>query len=219
MQVRGETLKKGERLRTVRDLCLRSDHIAREKGWYDGQEHDDRPMALVTGLFHSEVSEALEEWRAHRKADETYFEPSGKPCGIGIELADVVIRICQRAGKRGGDLEEIMDTDKRSTDDETPLSPVRRTVTEGRDAEEAFPALLADVHACLSMAYVCYHSTAWQDLLSRQGLPCTPMRWWARVLNRIFAYAKETKLDLWSLIEMKEDYNAGRSFRHGGKKA
>ncbi len=46
-------------------------------------------------LMHSELSEALEEMRAGRAANELYYNPDKptKPEGVPAELADVVIRI------------------------------------------------------------------------------------------------------------------------------
>ena len=44
----------------------------------------------MIALIHSEVSEALEEWRNSRMESLTI---SGKPEGWGSELADIVIRV------------------------------------------------------------------------------------------------------------------------------
>lgn len=66
--------------------------IAVEKGWWDRRR--DIPELLC--LVHSEVSEALE---AYRKADSE---------GFAEELADILIRIFDMAGKFGIDLEAAL---------------------------------------------------------------------------------------------------------------
>lgn len=75
---------------------------AKEKGWWEGTTPDQRFSEFIA-LVHSELSEALEEKRAGHGLTEVYYseDKPGKPEGVGIELADAVIRIldfCEAAG-------------------------------------------------------------------------------------------------------------------------
>lgn len=74
-----------------------------DKGWYE----EPRTFGEIIALVHSELSEALEDYRAGRVITEIYFEGE-KPCGIPIELADVLIRIFDTCGYYGIDLEEAV---------------------------------------------------------------------------------------------------------------
>lgn len=75
--------------------------LAKSKGWWD----DERELPEILALIHSEISEALEEGRK-----DVYFsvDTSDKPEGVAVELVDAVIRIMDYFGKRGWDMEEIL---------------------------------------------------------------------------------------------------------------
>lgn len=72
-----------------------------EHGWWD----EERGFPEIVALCHSELSEALEEYRNGRMPDEVYHGNGGKPEGIPIELADVIIRIFDYCGYAGIDID------------------------------------------------------------------------------------------------------------------
>lgn len=78
--------------------------LAREKGWWPrvSAKYVEDKIGEKIALIHSELSEALEEFRNGKMS--FYYEEGGKPGGFGIELADAIIRIgdlfeaCRNAG-------------------------------------------------------------------------------------------------------------------------
>lgn len=62
-------------------------------GWWEGERKIDEIYALI----HSELSEALEEYRSGK---EMIYYVDGKPEGIAVELADAVIRILDYVAQR-----------------------------------------------------------------------------------------------------------------------
>lgn len=80
------------------------------KGWWNNNHHRNIPEALA--LVHSEVSEALEEYRNAREGDDLdaiYYtgdaDAKPKPEGFAIELADIIIRVLDLAQGLGIDLD------------------------------------------------------------------------------------------------------------------
>jgi NTP pyrophosphatase (non-canonical NTP hydrolase) len=84
----------------INELVQESHERAVSKGFYDPPPSVEQRLCLI----HSEVSEALEAFRAGEL--ETSLNETGKPEGFPSELADVVIRICDFAGHLGIDLEK-----------------------------------------------------------------------------------------------------------------
>lgn len=171
--------------------------IACEKGWWDGPP---RSLAALTLLMQSENAEALEDFRANKALTEIWYEgEKRKPCGIPVELADTIIRICDFAGHHGIDLEAAY---------EKTLPP-----KDGKrgDFEEA----LARSNYSISMAYGNHEMLrqAESDLLtSAQNF------WLAQACRYIIEFCDASGIDLDAAIQIKTEFNRTRPARHGGKR-
>lgn len=191
-----------------------------EHGWWENQ----RSFGEIVALCHSELSEALEEFRAKRpmvwyactEADpekpclpESEYDcqnfgeeacckyRSAKPEGIAVELADCIIRILDWFGK------EELDVD-------TLLEEAPRTVM--CDVPGIYAASLGDYiarwHLLVSLAYSCWCRIS--------GTYAAALRL-ALCVREIMHWAEENGVDLEAIIAQKHEYNKTRPYRHGGK--
>jgi NTP pyrophosphatase (non-canonical NTP hydrolase) len=115
---------------TIADLQARVHKIAQDKGWWEAE----RSVGDLIALMHSELTEALEEYREGRGPGEVYYTcqeldgdgrvvrklvaesraeiPPGtlaRPEGVAVQLGDCVIRILDFCAHLGTDLESLLE--------------------------------------------------------------------------------------------------------------
>jgi len=85
-------------------LQERIHQTAVSKGWWDD---GDLNFGELCALIHAKVSEAFEAYRDGHDIDEVWVD-DGKPEGVFVELADVIIRILDAAERYKVDMAKII---------------------------------------------------------------------------------------------------------------
>ena len=182
-----------------------------EHGWWE----KELPFASIISLCHSELSEALEEYRDNKPnvyvvrevkvyrrygycieeeidnkeiTDITDWKENEKPEGIAVELADCIIRILDYCGRHNVIVEEGF----------VPY-PCKYLELDEKDSE--FENFLCICHFWLSKSF---------DNDSVAAL--------LKVIDLILIWAKNNDIDMYETIRIKHEYNKTRSYKHGGKK-
>lgn len=157
--------------------------------WYEVKMKTDGTVVSKT-MSSAEKAEAEKHDGKFGRGD-VFVE--AKPCGIPIELADFVIRVCQHVGTAG----------KARKFDE--LFEARNEI----DIHPDLDTLIAEVHLSVSLAYNAKKYQAGSDHYLEDL---------AEGLCEVFAFCDANKIDLWAAIDEKEAFNRTRPIRHGGKK-
>lgn len=215
---------------------LRNDvhQVAVEHGWWE------RPLTFseIIVMCHSELSEAMEEFRAGRpmvycdgKKTNAACEDGGctgidclkefpgrKPEGVAVELGDCILRILDYMGRVGGDVDGIM----RRMWGAAP-SPVN---------DKPLPDLVAGCHYLLSSAYA---SQRQAEMVGRKkngkvkparqfhpfrvrGYERSARDKMVACILDIMRWANANGVDMEEIITAKNAYNKTREYRHGGKR-
>lgn len=166
-----------------------------DHGWHDKEKNDEERIFL----YHTEISEAGEEYRNNRpplyfiknKKIETDFSlwQGEKPEGMAVELVDCVIRILDDCGKLKYDISKDLRGDYETKDN---------WLMSG----STFPAFLTHLHYLLSCAYVNKNAK---------------LSYLASCIEYIIMWCKKHNWDFETALKYKHEYNKTREYRHGGK--
>ncbi len=200
----------------LNELSKKIHENAKAHGWWE----EPKSFGEIVALCHSELSEALEEYRnkmpaLYCKNDVSYggnkcslagqgfcsnFNgdcKNEKPEGVAVELADVVIRILDYFGTH-----PKIDID----------GWVAKTDVSGLKFDN-FPEFITGQHALLT-----YASFGTEGL---QVAPFQTAKWYnyfALVIASIRAYFWHAELNFYEILEIKHKYNKSRPYKHGGKR-
>lgn len=86
---------------TIKEMAQAAYENAVEKGFHSNPDGTpkERNVGEALCLIHSEISEAMEEYRKNPDLKHKYYrEKDGKPEGFVVELADAIIRIGDLCG-------------------------------------------------------------------------------------------------------------------------
>lgn len=91
----------------LNDLARQCHEMAVSKGWYD----TERSFPELIALMHSELSEALEDYRSYgwENDEGPKWHDGEKPVGADVELADCIIRILDTCAYYGLDIQGALD--------------------------------------------------------------------------------------------------------------
>lgn len=155
--------------------------------WEPGEEPT---FGEYCAFIHEEISEAFSAWR---NGEPYAYIKDGKPEGVWVELADVVIRCADMFGRAGV---KLCEEDERYKW----LSHCARS-TILNEQHASFAEFANILHHTVSHAYGINRGKGMDSLLS--AVLC------------VFARAELENIDLDAIIDRKCAYNATRPYKHG----
>lgn len=93
-------------MKTIQELQELAYKINKANGWHSSDYGPS--FGDYCSNFHAEISEAFEDYKNGRTINEIYYEGK-KPCGIPVELADIVIRVMDFCEHNGIPLGKIIE--------------------------------------------------------------------------------------------------------------
>lgn len=197
-------------MNTLKELVDTSYSIALDHGWWD----ETRSFSTIVDLMHSELSEAIEDYRNGHSLTEIWLEKEGtKPCGIPTELADVMIRIADYCGSTHLDVEAEF---SKWTHLYSVVGAAICRPSEGLDKASSFEKEIAKIHFALSMSWIT--GTGMEPLLTLCGGVFLDSRMWLMLaIHFTLQLCERNGIDIWAAIDQKTEYNRSRPYRHGGK--
>lgn len=196
------------RLKLLQDFAFQ---VNEENGWHK----TERYPAEYAALFHSELSEALEELRKGKEPNEIYFsrEPSielavidlstpAKPEGVPVELADCCIRIFDFLGEKQINIDSLIGRVKCA------LNPIGMSPGE----------YIGHLHIPIAMATQNHEVLARKQEVGHESKPMIAFAFsclhtFVGIQNFFYFH----HIDFQQVVRDKIEYNKSRGFRHGGK--
>ncbi len=191
------------------DFAAEVHQLAVDHGWWDPKPS----FADIVVMCHSELSEAVEEYRVGRPmvyrvcgmdGSATCALDCGVPCqydpcehrgakpeGVAVEMGDCILRILDVLAEAGVDID----------------GSLWREDAAGKDLIET----VAKCHYLISTAWtVCSASLGLKD--------CRYVYYMLACMATILAWAHQNNVDMEAVLRAKHAYNKTRPYRHGGKK-
>lgn len=170
-----------------RNLCKDIHENAVNHGWWETERPRDETYAMI----HSEVSEALDEYR---NAKEMVYFDGDKPEGIAVELMDMVIRII-----------DYLQHDKAAVLEYRSIDQILGRCPFACQIDFTMTRLVAYLHQNISMAFM------------NVGDKHNEQRLLINAISAAMNWCDANGADPISVIETKHAYNITRPYRHGGK--